>query len=50
MISREDLPDGAAVGSDRIKERAPRKSMASAGFGSPGEDVKPSGVSISTTR
>ena len=39
MISRDTLPDGAAVGSDRISERAPRKSMASAGFGSPGEDV-----------
>ena len=39
MISRDVLPDGAAVGSDRISERAPRKSMASAGFGSPGEDV-----------
>ena len=39
MISRELLPDGAAVGSDRISARAPRKSMASAGFGSPGEDV-----------
>lgn len=39
MISRDTLPDGAAVGSDRISERAPRTSMASAGFGSPGEDV-----------
>ena len=39
MISRDILPDGAAVGSDRITERAARKSMASAGFGSPGEDV-----------
>ena len=39
MISRETLPDGAPVGADRIRERAPRKSMASAGFGSPGEDV-----------
>ena len=39
MISRDTLPDGAAVGSDRIRQRAPRKSMASAGFGSPGEDV-----------
>jgi DNA polymerase V len=39
MISRDILPDGSAVGSDRITERAPRKSMASAGFGSPGEDV-----------
>jgi len=39
MINRDTLPDGAAVGSDRIVERAPRKSMASAGFGSPGEDV-----------
>ncbi len=39
MISRDLLPDGAAVGSDRITERAPRRSMASAGFGSPGEDV-----------
>ncbi|MEP6875472.1 MAG: translesion error-prone DNA polymerase V autoproteolytic subunit [Burkholderiales bacterium] len=39
MISRETLPDGAPVGTDRIRERAPRKSMASAGFGSPGEDV-----------
>jgi DNA polymerase V len=39
MISRDTLPDGAAVGSDRIGERAPRKSMTSAGFGSPGEDV-----------
>ena len=39
MISRDTLPDGAAVGSDRIDDRAPRKSMASAGFGSPGEDV-----------
>jgi DNA polymerase V len=42
MISRETLPDGAAVGcdgSDRSNERAARKSMASAGFGSPGEDV-----------
>lgn len=39
MISRETLPDGASVGADRIRERAPRKSMASVGFGSPGEDV-----------
>jgi len=39
MVSRDILPDGAAVGSDRIDDRAPRKSMASAGFGSPGEDV-----------
>ena len=39
MISRDTLPDCAAVGSDRISERAPRKSMASAGFGSPGEDA-----------
>ena len=39
MISHESLPDGAAVGTDRIRERAPRKRMASAGFGSPGEDV-----------
>lgn len=39
VISRETLPDGAAVGADRITERAPRKSMASAGFGSPGEDA-----------
>ena len=39
MISRDTLPDGAAVGSDRISERAPRKNMASAGFGSPGEDA-----------
>ena len=39
MISRDELLDGAAVGSDRISERVPRKSMASAGFGSPGEDV-----------
>jgi DNA polymerase V len=39
MINRDTLPDGAAVGSDRITARAPRKSMASAGFGSPGEDV-----------
>jgi DNA polymerase V len=39
MISRDALPDGAAVGSDRVRERAPRMSMASAGFGSPGEDV-----------
>jgi DNA polymerase V len=39
VISRDILPDGAAVGSERITERAPRKSMASAGFGSPGEDV-----------
>jgi len=39
MISRESLPDGAHVGADRIRERTPRKSMASAGFGSPGEDV-----------
>ena len=39
MINRDSLADGAAVGSDRIVERAPRKSMASAGFGSPGEDV-----------
>jgi DNA polymerase V len=39
VISRDTLPDGAAVGSDRIGERAPRTSMASAGFGSPGEDV-----------
>ena len=39
MISLDTLPDGAAVGSDRISERAPRKRMASAGFGSPGEDV-----------
>ena len=39
MVSRDLLPDGAAVGSDRLDDRAPRKSMASAGFGSPGEDV-----------
>ena len=39
MISRDALPDGAPVGADRIRERTPRKSMASAGFGSPGEDV-----------
>lgn len=39
MISCDLLPDGAAVGADRIGERAPRRSMASAGFGSPGEDV-----------
>lgn len=39
MISQDTLPDGSPVGSDRIVERAPRKSMASAGFGSPGEDV-----------
>ena len=39
MISREILPDGSPVGTDRIRDRAPRKSMASAGFGSPGEDV-----------
>lgn len=39
MISHEILPDGAPVGTDRIRERAPRKSMASAGFGSPGEEV-----------
>jgi DNA polymerase V len=39
MISRDTLPDGAMVGSDRIRERAPRQSMAPAGFGSPGEDV-----------
>jgi DNA polymerase V len=39
MISRDILPDGAAVGSDRIQGRAARKSMASAGFGSPDEDV-----------
>ena len=39
MISRETLPDGAPVGTDRIRERAPRMRMASAGFGSPGEDV-----------
>ena len=39
MISPELLPDGAPVGSDRIDARAPRKQMASAGFGSPGEDV-----------
>lgn len=39
MISRDTLPDGVQVGSDRIAERAPRKSMASAGFGSPGEDA-----------
>lgn len=39
MISRDTLPDGAAVGADRIDERAPRASSASAGFGSPGEDV-----------
>ena len=39
MISRDTLPDGATVGSNRIRERAPRKSMASAGFGSPGEDA-----------
>lgn len=39
MIDRDLLPDGAAVGADRIRQRAPRKSMASAGFGSPGEDT-----------
>lgn len=39
MIDRDLLPDGAAVGADRIRERAPRQSMASAGFGSPGEDT-----------
>jgi len=39
VIDRETLPDGAPVGADPIRERAPRKSMASAGFGSPGEDV-----------
>jgi DNA polymerase V len=39
VISRDTLPDGAAVGSDRFNDRAPRKRMASAGFGSPGEDV-----------
>ncbi len=39
MISRDLLPDGATVGSDRVQERAPRKTTASAGFGSPGEDV-----------
>lgn len=39
MISCDILPDGVAVGSDRIVERAARKSVASAGFGSPGEDV-----------
>lgn len=39
MVSRDLLPDGAAVGSDPIDDRALRKSMASAGFGSPGEDV-----------
>ena len=39
MISRDTLPDGAAVGSDRISERAPRKRVPSAGFGSPGEDA-----------
>lgn len=38
MPSTDSLPDGAAVGSDRLTDRAPRKSTASAGFGSPGED------------
>lgn len=37
MHSRESLPDGAPVGSDHV-DRAPRKRLASAGFGSPGED------------
>jgi DNA polymerase V len=39
MHSRDSLPDGAAVGSDRLADRAARKSTASAGFGSPGEDA-----------
>jgi DNA polymerase V len=39
VISLDNLPDGARVGSDRLTERAPRKSVASAGFGSPGEDI-----------
>jgi DNA polymerase V len=45
MISRERLPDGAAVGSGRT-DPAPARSMASAGFGSPGEDATVRRISL----
>jgi DNA polymerase V len=38
MISRDALPDGAAVGSNPSEAAAPRRRPVSAGFGSPGED------------
>lgn len=45
MISRERLPDGAAVGS-AYPEAEPTRSMASAGFGSPGEDATVRRISL----
>ncbi len=45
MISPERLPDGAAVGALR-SDAAPSRSMASAGFGSPGEDATVRRISL----
>lgn len=45
MISRERLPDGAAVGAAH-PEAGPTRSMASAGFGSPGEDATVRRISL----
>lgn len=45
MISRERLPDGAAVGSAH-SEAGPSRSMGSAGFGSPGEDTTVRRISL----
>jgi DNA polymerase V len=45
MISRERLPDGAAVGGVG-PDAGPVRSMASAGFGSPGEDATVRRISL----
>lgn len=45
MISRERLPDGAAVGALR-DDPTPTRSMASAGFGAPGEDATVRRISL----
>lgn len=45
MSSPERLPDGAAVGAPR-SDAAPARSMASAGFGSPGEDATVRRISL----